>query len=352
VWAAYAELGTWRPFLKRFPGWKSKFVHRSFWPSTVITAEAARSIIRLCDENTELQEILGKTRIVATEEVVLPTLVALLGFRVWANPCSSEFVRPLTRYSVAQIDAAMGRANVFWAHPIPRRHEDPLRKRIRSRFSDYCQPAAAPAVPIRPSSSFFAVGLRILARMRAIEGWLEDAEAELLIGATVRALTSSTEPCAVVEVGSYCGRRTVVLGSVILAVRPEARLFSVDPHDGKFGSADRYITMGPSLEKLEANIAAAGLAEVVQIVQAAAPQVPWHEHDPIALLVIDGLHDYASVARDFRHFGPRLLKSGYVAFHGYGSYFSGVAIFVDELLAMGEYHKVDAVGSMIVLQKT
>jgi hypothetical protein len=173
-----------------------------------------------------------------------------------------------------------------------------------------------------------------------------------LIGATARALADSTEPCPVVEVGSYCGRLTVVLGSVVKAVRPEARLVSVDPHDGKFGSADRYIAMGPSLEKLKANIAAAGLTDVVQIVQAAAPQVPWLKHEPIALLVIDGLHDYASVASDFRHFAPHLLKSGYVAFHGYGSYFSGVAVFVDELLTFGEYRKVDAVGSMILLQKT
>ena len=89
-------------------------MHRCFWPSTVLSAGGQRaSLVELRDEDALLQEILATTRIVATEEVVLPTLVALLGFRVAANPCSYDFVRYRTPYSVQQIDAAMGRANVF-----------------------------------------------------------------------------------------------------------------------------------------------------------------------------------------------------------------------------------------------
>jgi hypothetical protein len=348
VKSAFAEIDLWRPFLERFPDWESKFVHRTFWPTTVFTEGAARALVTLCDRDAQIQEILRGTKIWATEELILPTLVALLGFRIAANPCSYDFVRYRTPYSIQQIDAAMCRRDVFWAHPIPRRHEDPLRRHIRGRFNDYSALAAQPAVPAAPG--LFAMSLPTRVRMRKIEGWLEEAEAELLNRTIAHALSSLPEARAVVEVGSYCGRRTVVLGSVVQAVRPEVRLWSVDPHDGKFGSADRYITIESSPEKLKANIVAAGLADVVQIVQATATQVPWHE--PIALLVIDGLHDYASVARDFHHFAPHLVANGYVAFHGYGSYFPGVAIFVDELLTVGEFHKVDAAGSMILLKKT
>ncbi len=347
VKSAHDEIELWQPFLQRFPGWESKFVHCTFWPSTVFTAAAARALVELCDEDAQLREILRATRIWATEEVVLPTLVALLGFRIAANPCSYDCVKWRISHSVPQLDAAMGRQDVFWAHPIPRQHEDPLRKHIRGRFHEYTRLATAPAVPAAPG--LFVQSLPILARMRHIEGWLEDAEAETLIRATARALATLPAACAVVEVGSYCGRGTVVLGSVVKAIRPTARIWSIDPHNGKVGTADRYLTMEPSLEKLKANIRAASLGDVVEIVRAGAPEVTWRES--IAMLLIDGLHDYASVACDFHHFAPHVVAGGYVAFHDYASYFPGVAVFVDLLLSIGEYRKVDAGGSMIILQK-
>ena len=139
---AHAEIDLWRPFLRRFANGESKFVYWGFWPSTVFTALAARDLVKLFDEDTELRQLMAKTRVWATEEVILPTLVAILGYRVAANPCSYDFVRYRTPYSVQQLDAAMGRPDVFWAHPIPRRCEDPLRKHIRSRFQNYAQPAA------------------------------------------------------------------------------------------------------------------------------------------------------------------------------------------------------------------
>src|SRR5262249_53941092 len=151
---------------------------------------------------------------------------------------------------------------------------------------------------------------------------------------------------AVVEVGSYCGRATVVLGGVVKAVRPAARVWAVDAHDGKLGTADRYVTVPPSLGKLKANLAGAGVTDAVEVVPPAAPQVPWQ--DPIALLLIDGLHDYASVARDFGHFEPWLAAGGYVAFHDYAGYFPDVVAFVNELLAGGRYRQAGSARSLIV----
>lgn len=348
---AHAEIDLWRPFLRRFPEGESKFVHWGFWPSTVFTADAARDLVRLFDEDSQLQEILVATRVWATEEVVLPTLVALLGHRVAANPCSYDFVRYRTPYSIQQLDAAMDRPDVFWAHPIPRRYDDPLRRHVRDRFHDYAapRPGEVRRVALAAAPPPFVLTLTILAKMRKIEGWLADEEADLLIGATTHALAGLPEARAVVEVGSYCGRATVVLAGVVKVLRPAARVWSVDPHDGKLGTADRYVSVGPSLEKLKANIAAAGLAETVEIVRASAPEVPWEE--PIALLLIDGLHDYASVARDFAHFEPWLAVGGCVAFHDYAGYFPGVVAFVDELLANGRYRRMALAGTLIVLGK-
>lgn len=350
---AHAEIDMWRPFLGRFPDGESKFVHWGFWPSTVFTADAARALVKLFREDSQLQQLLRDTRVWATEEVVLPTLVALLGFRIVANPCSFDFVRYRTPYSVAQLDGALHRADVFWAHPIPRQYDDSLRKHIRGQFCNYgtSVPRSARPVPDAADSGRppFVLVRALLARMRNIEGWLSDDEADLLIGASIQALHDLAGASALVEVGSYCGRSTVLLAGVAAALRPTARVWAIDPHDGKLGSADQYVTVGPSLEKLKANIAAAGFVDSVEIVQATAPQVAWSE--PIALLLIDGLHDYASVGRDFAHFEPWVADGGYIAFHDYASYFAGVVAFVDELLASGRFGRVALAGTLIVLRK-
>jgi hypothetical protein len=343
---AHAEAELWRPFVRHFADGEAKFVHWSFWPTTVFTAAAARGLVELFDGDDQLRQIVRASRIWATEEVILPTLVALLGHRVAASPYSYDFVKFRTPYSVQQLDGALDRPDVFWLHPVPRRYEDPLRRHVRARFHDYAGPAEPGEPPATPP---FLLTRPILARMRAVEGWLDEDEADLLLGATVRALADVPGASAVVEVGSYCGRATVVLGGVVRALRPAARVWAIDPHDGKVGAAGQYVAVGPTLEKLRANVAAAGLGDVVEIVRAAAPQVPWRE--PIALLLVDGLHDYASVAGDFRHFEPWLAEGGYVAFHDYAGYFPGVVAFVNELLAGGGYRKAQLAGTLMVLRR-
>jgi hypothetical protein len=78
--AAHQEIDLWRPFLRRFEQGEDKFVHWSFWPSTVIGREAGFAILDLFRRDLQLQIILASPRLWATEEVLFPTLAALLGF--------------------------------------------------------------------------------------------------------------------------------------------------------------------------------------------------------------------------------------------------------------------------------
>jgi hypothetical protein len=64
--------------------------------------------------------------------------------------------------------------------------------------------------------------LPILSRMRLIEGWLDDEEADLLILTASLALLTLPGHAAVVELGSYCGRSTPHL-------RPQANGRPADP---------------------------------------------------------------------------------------------------------------------------
>jgi hypothetical protein len=351
--AALTEIELWRPFLRRFPQGEEKFVHWTFWPATVFTADAARNVTQLFATDAELRALMERSRIWASEEVILPTLVALLGYQIAANPCSYDYVKYRASYTPAQIDAALGRNDVFWIHPVPRKYDDPLRKRVREGLGHY-QISANRGFTMPESKSkrvpALILSLPILQRMRMVRGWLEDAEADLLIAACSRALTSLSSHSAVVEVGSFCGRSTVVLGSVVQSLGAPTKVYAVDPHDGIVGALDLGTqSMGPSLDIFRHNIAENALTPVVEAVACRSFEVTWDK--PIAFLFIDGLHDYGNVSRDFHHFEPWVMAGGYIAFHDYADYYPGVKIFVDEILCLPQFEKVHCSASMMVIRK-
>jgi hypothetical protein len=192
--------------------------------------------------------------------------------------------------------------------------------------------------------------LPLLERMRRVEGWLSDAEADLLVAAAVRALSSCPAPRTIVEAGCYCGKATTVLGGVARTVDPEARVVAIDPHDGVVGALDDTIRRTrPTLARFRATIADAGLGDRVETVAQAPHAVAWDR--PIALLVVDGLHDYASVSRDFLHFEPWLAPTGLVAFHDDADYFPGVQALVAELLHGGGFGLAGRAESLTVLHR-
>jgi len=350
---AHREIELWRPFLRRFRDGEARFVHWSFWPSTVFTAEAARELTRLFDRDTMLKDTMARSKIWATEEIVLPTLAALLGYEIVTSPFSYDYVQYRRSYTVQQLKSAEVRPEIFWVHPVPRVYGDPLRSHVRARFNNYeseSQPEGSmPATESRPDAGLL-LALPILNRMKQIEGWLAEDEADLLLAATVLALTRATAGRAIVEVGSYCGRSTSVLGSVVKAVNPTGRVYAIDPHNGQVGALDQCISItAPTLERLKRNLKACGIEEQVEPIVACSWEVAWSE--PISLLFIDGLHDYANVARDFHHFEPHLVPGGYAAFHDYADYYPGVKTFVNELLKTGRYARVHCVRSMMVVQR-
>lgn len=364
--AAFRELDLWRPLLQRFPQGLEKFPHWCFWPSTVFTAAAARDLTRLWDTDQQLQSIIRRSQIWASEEVIFPTLTALLGYEIVPNPCSYDYVRFRNTYTLRELDAALARRDVYWIHPIARRYDDPQRKHVRSKLNQYettlCRGGPMPAtekVTTGPQPAIQGEGppqarvlpvWPVLTRMRRIEGWLEDEEGDLLLAAVRSTLEALPPPHAVVEVGSYCGRSTVVLGSAVQELSPDSRVYAVDPHDGKVGALDTGIrVMPPTLERFRRNIAGAGLAGVVEEVPQLSHEVVWQR--PINFLLIDGLHDYANVSRDFHHFEGWVVPGGLIAFHDYADYYPGVKTFVNEILRTRDFAQVHLARSLMIVQK-
>jgi hypothetical protein len=349
---AWREVQLWRPFLARFPKGVELWAQWTFWPSTVLLADAARDVLRLLRTDDQLVQTMARSRIWATEEIIIPTLVALLGYEVAASPCSYDFVRYRASYTTAQLGSALQRGDVYWMHPVPRPYHDPIRARIRTNFGHYAvsPTEGAPAMTVQQQGSRPLLRTApILTRMRAVKGWFSDEEGDLLVAATARALEEHG-PRPIVEIGSYCGRSTTVLASVVRIAAPQARVYAIDPHDGEVGALDAGIQRtGPTLAAFRAALAADGLEPFVHAIQQRSYQTHWDQ--PVALLLVDGLHDYANVSRDFHHFEPWLVGGAYVAFHDYASYYPGVVAFVDELLATGRWLTVDRAGSLIVLRR-
>jgi hypothetical protein len=124
-------------------------------------------------------------------------------------------------------------------------------------------------------------------RAEPVPGWLTQAQGRALWDAVGR-----LDPGALVlEIGSHQGRSTIILG---LAARARgARVIAVDAFvDGKlFGGS-------PTRQRFEANIAAAGLTDVVELVVGYSTKLRPTWDRPIDLLYVDGKHDYWTYTDD------------------------------------------------------
>ena len=156
-----------------------------------------------------------------------------------------------------------------------------------------------------------------------IPGFLSDIEAYFLYE-SARTLTSANRgidvPPArhVVEIGTYKGRSSVVIGLGLKANRNEDfRLVCVDP----------FLDLARNVEQekeFRNHIRQGGVEDIVDVMPAfsvdAAAQ--WPADRGIAMLWIDGNHEYENVRDDFLSWSRHLVPGGLVAFHDW--YLSGV----------------------------
>jgi predicted O-methyltransferase YrrM len=144
----------------------------------------------------------------------------------------------------------------------------------------------------------------------AVPGWLDRPVARLLHGLA----RSGPGHGDVVEVGSYLGRSTVILARGLQA-RGQGRLLAVDPHQGQLRRDQHPDGPLPDTWGLFlANLATAGVAEVVQPVRATSAKAAAAWQGPVRLLFIDGLHDFDSVLDDATRWHAHLTADAVVVF--------------------------------------
>lgn len=151
-----------------------------------------------------------------------------------------------------------------------------------------------------------------LTAVRAVEGWMTDAQARRLWEAARRVGQGGS----IVEIGSFRGRSTIILAT---AADGGAEVVAVDPHAG----GDR----GPQEIAPEAqrgdedyrlfhdNLRAAGVDDAVRHVRLASEDALAEVPAAIDVLYVDGAHRYAPARDDIARYGARVRSGGALLIH-------------------------------------
>ncbi|HUX67624.1 MAG TPA: class I SAM-dependent methyltransferase [Terriglobales bacterium] len=137
----------------------------------------------------------------------------------------------------------------------------------------------------------------------------------------------------IVEIGSFKGKSTVGLATLAQALGL-GPVVSIDPHDSP-SVTDPGVA---SYHAFMANLAGAGLREMVEVHRACSRDVAPSWRRPIRLLWIDGDHTYAGAREDFELFSPFLADGALVALHDSLHFFEGpIRVMVDHILASDRF---------------
>jgi len=190
---------------------------------------------------------------------------------------------------------------------------------------------------------------RTLDEMGGIDGWLSRDEAAYLAVLTAQAVRRAPT-AAVVEVGSYCGRATLVLARAS-GVQGRGLVHAVDAFDGMVGSApDDLHDCAPSWERFQETLRRGGLRRRVRAHRGRSSDVDWDGE--VSLLLVDGWHDYESVRADVDAFSSHVVTGGVIAFHDHADYAPGVARVLHELVTGGGWERVGSVGTMAAVRRS
>ena len=167
-----------------------------------------------------------------------------------------------------------------------------------------------------------------------VEGFLSDHEALYLLRLAERGPGAG----AIVEIGSYHGKSTVLLAHASQGAGRE-KVIAIDPH------------LGGAVQAFHDSLARAGVTEHVTPVVATSDAAAGTWHGPVRLLWIDGAHAYDQVDRDFNNWTPFLVEGGIVAFHDTYEW-EGVRRVVDEqVVPSAHFALVGLVDSITAFRK-
>jgi MMP 1-O-methyltransferase len=164
-------------------------------------------------------------------------------------------------------------------------------------------------------------------------GFLGESEARFL------GLLAACVPArgAIVEIGSFKGKSTVMLASVA-AHYGLGPVIAVDPHTAP-AVTDAKIAPGSStFEEFMNALRSAQVEDGVEIHRAYSREAAKGWNRPIRLLWIDGDHTFAGAREDFELFSPYLSNGAVVAMHdALHAYEGPIRVFVERILRSDKF---------------
>ena len=156
--------------------------------------------------------------------------------------------------------------------------------------------------------------------LSSVKGFLSEEEGEKLY----RLALESSKKGPILELGSYCGKSTIYIGSAVKD--NNSLLYAVDHHRGSEehqvgeeyhdpGLYDSAAGAVDSLPALRSNLRSFGLEESVVPIVGSSEMVGKFWNINLSMVFIDGGHSLESALADYRIWSCRLISGGYLAIH-------------------------------------
>jgi hypothetical protein len=202
---------------------------------------------------------------------------------------------------------------------------------------------------------------RLFGLAEQVQGFMPSDEGKALYDAAVRYLGGGIG----VEIGTYCGKSTLLLGAA--AQLTASVLYTIDHHHGseehqagwEFHDAslvDEVTGLFDTLPTFRRTLDVAGLDDHVVAIVGKSPVVAQGWGSPLRFLFIDGGHTEAAAARDFDGWAKWVVTGGGLVIHD---------VFPDpndggrapyqiycRAIESGYFKEVAATGSLRVLERT
>ncbi len=202
---------------------------------------------------------------------------------------------------------------------------------------------------------------RLFALAEQATGFMPDDEGRALYEAALRYLNGGVG----VEIGTYCGKSTLLLGAA--AQQTDGVLFTVDHHHGSeehqagweyhdASMVDEVTGLFDTLPTFRRTLDAAGLDDHVVAIVGKSPIVARGWGSPLQFLFIDGGHSEAAATEDFNGWAKWVSIGGALVIHD---------VFPDpkdggrppyyiycRAIDSGQFREISALGSLRVLERT
>jgi predicted O-methyltransferase YrrM len=202
---------------------------------------------------------------------------------------------------------------------------------------------------------------RLFALAERVQGFMPDDEGHALYQAALRYLGGGVG----VEIGTYCGKSTLLLGAA--AQQTDGVLYTLDHHHGSeehqagweyhdASLVDEVTGLFDTLPTFRRTLDAAGLDDHVVAVVGKSPIVARGWRSPLQFLFIDGGHSEAAATEDFNGWAKWVNIGGALVIHD---------VFPDpkdggrppyyiycRALDSGQFREISALGSLRVLERT